>query len=783
MPKLITPRAKGATLSLVATVAVTLVLIGCLFFFLVRMLGGDRQTMNATDAGALGAARNMIAIGLPQAGVAPEFQGLGINVHTGQPDSSANGLMNIFAYNRAAGSTTLIAMNALEENTPTAIDNANTVITSLQTLGDGLNTAIVASGQIGHPSYVAFQNAASSNNINMMGPTSAVNLTSDLTYASVPTGFGGAGGKANVYFNPLTFNGDSFYTNMAPNTQDGSGSVRSTAQPNLMATSYATAPSYVGGQQLLQAYSAINLDPRLSPIFLAAVCPAAKPHLIDSGRFSSAAQRIGYAPANALQGTTVTLETNRSNVALTHVASALVGSLYNEYPVALVHGYVRIHNGPDARIANPALSGIYGSVDGSSNIFNNELYAGPGGGGGMIITNNGAFGTVYSNVGQEFVEWAQYNTSFGLDVLHHDPKLDPTRGQQFGVWYPTTHVSQIYWPYPNQTVHIGSGYNQLASISDMRNITSVIDYNCNTTTIQGDPICSAYLGTFQSNYGSSGTGYPLPSGQTVTNLEALKGEVITAWLRDAQTNIANAANFFNYTWSTNGTEFANDSGSKVYNQDGTGYASPTNSPTIAFGTVASPGQLLDQITTNQVNQGAPTCVDTGVTTGNVSQWSSSNAELGKLFQRCQEILPGVTINQVATLLYRYPIDLGQYQYIYLPPGGTALTISTTPPPFLNGLPEYSQPGSTIPDGNALPLCRDPDFAGAIGNQVDSEVGEFGQNIWGDNNLHDMPFQAFNGTASTYDYAVWRPSSGAHNFLGELSFFNHVAANGVFSAPN
>jgi hypothetical protein len=782
MPKLITPRAKGATISLVATVAVTLVLIGCLFFFLVRMLGGDRQTMNATDAGALGAARNIVGISLPQAGLAPEFQGLGINVHTGQPDA-ISGSMNILAYNRAAGSATLIAMNALEENTPTAIDNANTVISDLQTLGNSLNTSIITAGQIGHPSYIAFQNAASQNNINMMGPTSAVNLVSDLAYASVSTGFGGAGGKANVYFNPATFNGDTFYTNMAPNTQDTSGSVKSTAQPDTMATSYATAPSSVSGQPLLQAYNAINLDQRLSPIYMAAVCPSAKPHLIDSNRYTSAPARVGYAPVNAVQGTTVTLETNRSNVALTHFASALLGSLYNEYPVALVHGYIRIHNGPDARVANPALSGIYGSVDGSSNIFNNELFAGPGGGGGMIMTNNGCFGTVYSNVGQEFVEWANYNTSSGLDVLHHDPKLDPTRGQQFGVWYPTTHVSQVFWPYPNQTVRIGASYNQLAQISDLRSITWVTDYNCNTTTIATDPTCSSYLWVFQGNYGSSGTGYPMPAGQTVTNLEGLKGEVITAWLNDANTNVANASNFFNYTWSTNGTEFNNDSGSKVYNQDGTGYATPTNSGTIAFGTVGSPGQLLDQITTNQVNHNAATCVDTGTNTNNFSQWSSSNAELGKLFQRCQEILPGVTIAQVSALLYKYPIDLGQYQYIYLPQNGTALTISQTPPSFLNGLPEYTQAGSTLPDGNALPVCKDPDFVGAVGNQVDSEIGEWGQNIWGDNNLHDMPFQVFNGTASTYDYAVWRPSSGANNFLGELSFFNHVSANGVFSAPN
>ncbi len=81
----------------------------------------------------------------------------------------------------------------------------------------------------------------------------------------------------------------------------------------------------------------------------------------------------------------------------------------------------------------------------------------------------------------------------------------------------------------------------------------------------------------------------------------------------------------------------------------------------------------------------------------------------------------------------------------------------------------------------MPACQDPGFAGVVGNQVNSGVNEL--NPSGDNNLHDMPFESFNGNANTYDYAVWQPSSGTNNFLGELSFFNHVSANGTFSLPN
>lgn len=775
MPKSSLRAKNGATLGLVLAVTITIVLLGVCFFFLVRMLGGAHQTLDATDAGALGAARAIVAVP-PTADtqIAPEFQGLGVNIHTGQPDSM-NGTMNIFAYNRAAGAATLIAMNALEENTLTAITNANTVIDSLQQFADGLNKALIESGKAGNITNTAFQNMISQQNVSMMGSNSATTLSGDLQFTSVTTGITGSGGKSNVYFNSATFNNDTFYTGLTPTIQDSSGSLTSCSMPDQSAPSYAAQPVFQGGQPLLKAYDPINLDSRLKPIWLAAVSPASQPHLIDQPRYSSGTPRIGFAPVNALLGQTQTLESNRSNTNIGNIACALVGSLFNEYPVTLVHGYIRIHNGPDARIANPSLSGIYGSVDGSSNVFNNALYAGPGGGGGIVVTNNGVFGTLWSGVNNEFNEWATYNQSVGTDPLHHFHHLDPTAMQQFGTYDSHTKVSQIYWPYPEPNVRVGSGNGQLATLNDMRGITSVVDY-CTTATIDSDPICSNNLATYQSNFGGAGTGYSLPPGASVTNLEAFKGEVITQWL-DAADGHDKQNWGSSYKFTTTGSEFAVDSGSKVYQRSGVAYATPTNSPTIAFGTVGTPVDLINQITQTQVAQGATACVDTS----NASQWNNTSYILGRLLQRCQEILPGVTQDQIAQLLSTYKLDLGQYQYIYLPPGATNLAVSQTPPTILSGLPESATPGSTIPDGNPMPNCQDPTFAGVIGNQVDAQIG--GGNIKGDNALHDMPFESFNGTADTYDYVQWRSSSGKDNLLGELSFFNHVDADATFTLPN
>ncbi len=673
----------GATLGLVAVILLTVAMIGSCFFFLVRILGGSNQSMNATDAGALSAARTMVTISIPTTNLAPEFQGLGVNVHNGQPDS-INGAMNIFAYNRAAGVATLIGMNAVQENTQTAIDNANTVIAGLERFGDALNTALIESGHLGNDSATTFQEIASRNNVNMMGSNSTVNIVNDLQFNSVPTGLSGSGGKANVYFNPASFNGDPFYTTLAPATQENTGSIASVAQPDSNAPIYASQPVFLAGQPLLKAYSAINLDQRLSPIFMAAVSPASQPHLIDPGRYHSGNARFGHAPVNALSGQTQTLESNKSNTNITHVACALVGSLFNEYPITLVHGYVRIHNGPDSRIANGALlPTLPASVDGTNNIFNNQLYAGPGGGGGIVTCNNGVFGTLWSGVNNEFSEWAAYNNSVGIDPMHKDHLLDPTRGLQYGVWNSHSQVAQVYWPYPNDRVRVGGSAGQQATINDMRGITSVVDY-CSTATVETDDFCSNNLDNFQGNFGSGATSNPLPAGQTLTNLEAFKGEVIADWLDAANKG---GRHFFKYSYATNGTEFANDSGSKIYQRDGIGYATPSKSPTIAFGTVGTPAALLNQITQNQVQQGSPTCVDTA----DAGVWSDNSTTLGRLLQRCQEILPGVTAAQLTTLLNTYNLDLGQYQYIYLPPGSSTLVISQSPPPFLTGLPEFNHP--------------------------------------------------------------------------------------------
>ena len=816
MSKANSHRVKGATLGLVAVLVLILILLGSAFFYITQFIGGDRQVVNATDAGALSAARAILAVAVPQDVVFTEFQGLGVNIPPdknngklapGAPDP-INGKYNVLAYNRAAGVAALVAMNALEEardGNLLAIDHANTVIAHLQAFGEALNKAIIDSGKLDMDNATtanAFQSIAIENNVNMLGTKSTIGLSADLQFASIPTGTAEDGGKANVYFNKAVFGNDTFLANIANTFQNTSGSIFSISASDPNAIGYEQ-QSFQGGRPLLKAYVPVSIDRRISPIYLCAVNPASQPHLVDLGRFNSSVSQYGYAPVNALKVQTKTSNTNYKKDLISTLACALVGALYNEYPISMAHGYVRIYNGPDARVANantlPPMA--YGSVNGTNSLFNNELWTGAEGGGGIYATNNNIFFTAHSTRGLAEVQaYIKYNQSKGYDPDGHSAREDPRDGKwvspaiynKLKVQYEQENPYRFnpFWP-PNAdgSLHIGSGPNQLATQQDLLNIRSLLTpvlHPCTTADYGPDPrsVCDNNVAQWQSNLnGQSSLGSPMPLGQTLTDLEALKGEVINQWLDAA------SANNHKYQYIPDG-QLQNDSGSKFYSRDDIGYATPTNASSIAFGTVASPGQLIEQLSKygpnelfiNKINHGTM-----NLDINDVSQWNDTSTVLGQLLQRCREILPSADWVMVKNLLYAQPIDLGQYAYIYLPPNSNTLAISKNPPAFLNGLSEYLDPAALQADGSNYKVqdqalvaqgLSDP----PLGTIVNSAKYD-GNNLLGDNHLHAQPFESFEGMVNTYDYINWQPSSGINGLLGELSFYNSVQANGKFSAPN
>ena len=850
---------RGATLTFVCAILVVLVLIGCAFFALARILGGSRQSINATDAGANAAAKAMLAVSVPASSLPTEFQGLGVNVPpdptqpalaAGAPDPSANGKYNLFAYNRCAGVTSIIALNALEEylngSNPTTtgqdpIAHANAVIASLRAFGDNLNANIRASGQIGSPNSITardFESVASQNNTNMLSssPQNHTTLSNDLDFRCVTTGLLGTGGKANVYFNTAVTGSDPFIASKLPFLQDTTGSTLSVAVVNgeRFALSYELPKDgFQDGQPLLKGYDKISLGSGIADIYFASVNPPSEPHLIESGRFNNGAPALAYAPVNSVSGQTETRETYKTGSLLSNTACAIVGALYNEYPITFAHGYVRVHNAPDSRIVNAGLQGTWGTFDGSNNIFNNALYPGPGGSGGVYYTNNNCFytfreawGTIdgsgqFYRAQDEINAYLIYNSSRGFDPLGRSASLDPADGKEWDaatqarLWrqYQRNNPYRFdpYWP-PNgrdpyysgvgnvpdyggngwvPPIRHGAVLHQGATYNQLRNITassSEIPYRC-ISTAYGQPglrpWCATHVGVMEDNYdGAQSGGNAAPPNPTWTNLEAAKAEVGEEWFKATQSD-----NFSGFSYCTNGNQFRNDSGSKVYDRN-IAHANPSNTGgNIAFGTVATPYALLNQLGTTGAG-----CISVDPRDPRTAAlWADTNTIQGKMLQRCKQILPQADANMVSAVLNSYPIDLGQYQYIYLPAGSTSLAMSTTPPAFLNGLPEFRTPGYTKPDGVPIkPLCsRDSDFRstdtsnsanGPLGNEVDARIGQFG-NGRGDLGLHKQPFEDFQGTFDTYDYAVGTPSAGQNDLLYELEFFNHVGVQGCFSSPN
>ncbi len=152
---------------------------------------------------------------------------------------------------------------------------------------------------------------------------------------------------------------------------------------------------------------------------------------------------------------------------------------------------------------------------------------------------------------------------------------------------------------------------------------------------------------------------------------------------------------------------------------------------------------------------------------------------------------------VYRLLNTYNLDLGQYQYIYLPAGSSKLVISQTRPGFLRPYPEYTSAGSTLADGTSVSTCQDNPWTdagtynnnkgtipvGLNGNVINTNIGSAGS-VSGDGATHGSPYMSFTGNLNTYDAVNWTPSSGKNYFLGELSFGNYVNGTyGTYLQPN
>jgi hypothetical protein len=444
-------RRKGATLGLVAACVLVIIVLGVGVFFLAKLFGGGREVANATDSGTLNLAKNALiqpAVQLPlyapgSVTACSEFYGCAYPPPT---SITTPATIDLFTYNRCVAQALLVALNAKAESDAGAANaagsgpmyNASLVLQDLDTVGKtlyyGLDTTQSAGTLTFDPSRPAgvltgnFFSDANKNNVHMFGNTT-VNQA-----GSYQTAFMKAGGATNVYFVPNTVPTDAA-TDM-PN-QTGSPATH----PKLQATATSnpdplnqlnSIPST--SKYYLQGYNGITVTAggQSLSFYGVPVFPQQKPHLVSLDDFNQSGvsqDPTGSTPPNSFKVSSSAQDVGKTNNIGGAIACAIVGSVIQnanagngnqavspDFPVAIPTGYIELTN-PSGN-AVPA-NGL--PTDQSNNIFNNELYGGPGGGlpGGAFGTGplTASDATAGPNGGGVFGEataiaaWAAYNAS------------------------------------------------------------------------------------------------------------------------------------------------------------------------------------------------------------------------------------------------------------------------------------------------------------------------------------------------------------------------------------
>jgi len=140
-----------------------------------------------------------------------------------------------------------------------------------------------------------------------------------------------------------------------------------------------------------------------------------------------------------------------------------------------------------------------------------------------------------------------------------------------------------------------------------------------------------------------------------------------------------------------------------------------------------------------------------------------NQILDQLRQRCRQIVPFASTQDVDQLLTSTTLKMGDRYFIYRS-NNNRLMISNTPPPRVS---------SSAPDGSSFtPACEHA--YGLVDTLVNSPQ---------DNRVHDRPYTQSGGNLEGVDKCEWTLSSGRGLLLGKMVFSNCVRGTARFYGPN
>lgn len=354
---------KGAVLALTLAFMIVFTLLAGFFFLFGKLIGGDRELQNATDAGGLNVAKQ--ALKRPKV----KLVGLEQTYFGGLTGTSQE--VDLLTYNRCVGQAMLVAMNASTEGTPRALSNAQQAIDLVcagnNSIGGRLSTSLSSGSDMGQ----FFADLASANFVRMVGAGSS---TSHMD-SKYETGYMKAGAASNLDLNPNClplYPGSNkripFVGNVVTNKQSDRKF------------------NYISG------YINMNIQGIGRPISFVPLRPGSTPHLVAMDDFNAAAKRpgnLGMVPPNAFKAFGAAKD-------LSAAAGAIVGCLGADYTASIPRGYIVISNG-----GGHTFSGTLGD---NQNIFAQELNTGI-----FVGPNDGSGNRAYTTDPNLYNQWLTYN--------------------------------------------------------------------------------------------------------------------------------------------------------------------------------------------------------------------------------------------------------------------------------------------------------------------------------------------------------------------------------------
>lgn len=467
----------------------------------------------------------------------------------------------------------------------------------------------------------------------------------------------------------------------------------------------------VSGASFVSGYRPLEIS-GVGTIYAVPLLPNQRPHVVSLSDFERIRTSPGsYSPPNSFQSKGRTLESTSGR--LTNALScAIVGSLGGQYVAQVPRGYVRIVNAPDSNAlpGNPQVANA--SYDGTNDIFNNEL-ASPVS--AIYQGNSGVFSTNINLMNA----WKAYNQSTGIDALGHDPLKDPLGPNATPLAAQSAHA--------HADLRSGGGKSQMATIKDMLNLNSWT--KCFDLLYDGSQphTCTENLGIWISNYDRQAASSTSGSGAGFTAVEWMKANLMQQRQAGRECAIVTPPP-------------VQPSGLKSFSHT-TKIASPPARPN--FSETGTPFELIQQV-----------------------GGCSGTAILAAIVQRCKEINPKFTAQDVTLALKSKRIEMGQTLLLHEDRSG-ALVLS------------QSLPYMTVQqvDGkNSIQAVRcESDWYRIDKILVDTESGAANSQN-GDMNYHIAPYLEC-PEMEARDRTIWTPSTGYRNLLGEVRFENEARGGG------